>query len=229
MGSSMSKYVLPGLETAAGVGTEIIAPGNPIGLGLMGSGVGQLAGGAAGGNKGQTLGGLLGGLAGGGYGMTGAPGMSNGMSSLSSLFGGGAGNVGASAASNAIPQGASNVATDAFSSEADGMGAQVPTNPIPESMAKQMAASGTQQQQGGLGGLLNNPTLSMMLLGPLGSMLMKGFGGSQQQSAPTSPKPQIQAQQFQPMAPVQGGAASPQGNPQQSQLLAYLKSQGMLG
>jgi hypothetical protein len=45
--------------------SEFFAPGNPIGISAMGSGVGQLAGGAAGGSQGQGLGGMLGGLGGG--------------------------------------------------------------------------------------------------------------------------------------------------------------------
>jgi hypothetical protein len=88
MGDSMGKYVIPGLMTAAGAASEVVAPGNPIGLGVMGSGVGQLAGGAAGGSRGQALGGGLGGLAGlggglvGGGGLTGGGGLSGMMSNL---------------------------------------------------------------------------------------------------------------------------------------------------
>jgi len=98
-GSSIQKYVIPGAETAIGVGSEIIAPGNPIGLGLAGSGIGQLAGGAAGGNKGQAIGGGIGGLAGGlGGSMSGLLGgsgaSSGGLGSLLSMFSGGTGNSG---------------------------------------------------------------------------------------------------------------------------------------
>lgn len=81
----LMKYVLPALETVGGGVSEFFAPGNPIGIGLMGSGVGQLAGGAAGGNSGQAMGGALGGLAGLGGGLFGG-------SSLAGLFGGGAAN-----------------------------------------------------------------------------------------------------------------------------------------
>ena len=37
--------ILGGLEIAGGIATEVFAPGNPIGIGLIGSGVGTLAGG----------------------------------------------------------------------------------------------------------------------------------------------------------------------------------------
>lgn len=67
-GSPITKYVIPGIETVVGGVSEFFAPGNPIGVGLMGSGIGQLAGGAAGGSQGQNLGGLLGGLGGGALG-----------------------------------------------------------------------------------------------------------------------------------------------------------------
>jgi hypothetical protein len=70
-GSPITKYVIPGLMTAIGVGSEVVAPGNPIGLGLAGSGVGALAGGAAGGSKGEGIGGAAGGLLGMGGGMLG--------------------------------------------------------------------------------------------------------------------------------------------------------------
>lgn len=69
MGGAITKYILPGLETAGGIGSEIVAPGNPIGLGLAGSGIGQLAGRAAGGSSGQAMGGGIGGLFGMGSGM----------------------------------------------------------------------------------------------------------------------------------------------------------------
>lgn len=84
MGSaSVGKYVVPGLETAIGAGSQFFAPGNPVGLGLMGAGAGQLAGGAAGGSQGQALGGALGGLGGSAWGAGGMPGMSG----LQGLFG----------------------------------------------------------------------------------------------------------------------------------------------
>lgn len=82
MGGASSKIV-PGLEAVGGAVSEFFAPGNPIGLGLMGSGIGQLAGGAAGGSSGQALGGSIGGLAGLGGGALG------GNSALASLGGGG--------------------------------------------------------------------------------------------------------------------------------------------
>lgn len=82
----IQKYVIPGLETVGGGVSEFFAPGNPIGIGLMGSGIGQLAGGAAGGSQGQSLGGLLGGLGGGLAG--------GGGGGLGSLFGGSASGLG---------------------------------------------------------------------------------------------------------------------------------------
>lgn len=71
MSSTIQKYVIPGLETLGGAASQLFAPGNPIGIGMMGNGVGQLAGGAGGGNSGQALGGGLGGLLGGLGGMMG--------------------------------------------------------------------------------------------------------------------------------------------------------------
>lgn len=102
-GNAVQRYVIPGAETAIGVGSEIVAPGNPIGLGLAGSGIGQLAGGAAGGNKGQALGGALGGVAGGlGGGLGGNAGMGSllGGNPLSGALGsllGGMGGAGSAA------------------------------------------------------------------------------------------------------------------------------------
>lgn len=78
-GSPITKYVIPGLMTAIGVGSEVVAPGNPVGLGLAGSGIGSLAGGAAGGPSGESIGGAAGGLLGMGGGMLG------GNSALTSL------------------------------------------------------------------------------------------------------------------------------------------------
>lgn len=93
-GSAIQKYLLPGLETGAGIGSQFIAPGNPIGLGLAGSGIGQLAGGAMGGPMGQQMGAGLGGLAGGAaggalgsMGPAGIPGLSSALSSNPALAG----------------------------------------------------------------------------------------------------------------------------------------------
>jgi len=55
-----------------GGASEFLAPGNPIGIGMIGSGVGQLGGGAIGGDKGQGIGGMLGGVTGGLAGLSGA-------------------------------------------------------------------------------------------------------------------------------------------------------------
>lgn len=49
MSGTMQKYVVPGLETVGGAASQFVAPGNPIGLGLMGNGIGQLTGGGMGG------------------------------------------------------------------------------------------------------------------------------------------------------------------------------------
>jgi hypothetical protein len=76
MGGAVQKYVIPGLMAAGGAVSEVFAPGNPIGLSMVGSGVGQLAGegigqlagGPAGNKLGQSLGGALGPLY---YGMPG--------------------------------------------------------------------------------------------------------------------------------------------------------------
>jgi hypothetical protein len=63
--------IVNGLKLVGGGASEIIAPGNPIGIGLMGSGIGGLAGQAAGGNTGGSIGSMLGGMggsfAGGGF------------------------------------------------------------------------------------------------------------------------------------------------------------------
>lgn len=64
MGGAITKYVVPGMETLGGAVSQFFAPGNPIGLSMMGSGVGQLAGGTMG-PAGQSIGGALGGLGGG--------------------------------------------------------------------------------------------------------------------------------------------------------------------
>jgi len=90
MGAAVSKYVIPSIETVGGGVSEFFFPGNPIGIGLMGSGIGQLAGGGAGGDKGQSIGGSLGGLLGMGAGMSGMfGGSAGGSGGLAGLFGGG--------------------------------------------------------------------------------------------------------------------------------------------
>lgn len=81
MGDIITKYVIPGLEVAGGAVSEVFAPGNPVGLGLMANGTGQLAGGAAGGSQGQSIGGSIGSLVGAGSGSFGG---------LDSAFGQGA-------------------------------------------------------------------------------------------------------------------------------------------
>lgn len=47
--ASWLDYLTGGLQTALGLGSQAIAPGNPIGLSMMGNGVGQIANNAAGG------------------------------------------------------------------------------------------------------------------------------------------------------------------------------------
>jgi len=137
----LTKYVIPGLETVGGGVSEIFAPGNPIGLSLMGSGVGQLAGGAAGGSGGQGIGGSLGSLAGfgagglggaGGSGGLGLPGVSD--SALSSMFesinpgaGVGVANTGALPGQGGITGGSGKGTGVAQGAQSIGQGAQSPT------------------------------------------------------------------------------------------------------
>lgn len=82
-------YIMGGLKTVAGLGSEIFAPGNPIGISLAGSGVGQLAGEGAGGNAGASAGSSLGSLFGGlGSGLSG---LGSGALGLLGFGGGGGG------------------------------------------------------------------------------------------------------------------------------------------
>lgn len=82
------------LQLIIGSATEVAAPGNPIGLGMMGSG----AGGMLGGNSGQALGGMLGGVTGGANSlfnpasaaMGNSSGIENLLKALAPIMGGGA-------------------------------------------------------------------------------------------------------------------------------------------
>lgn len=196
MGHTLQKYILPGLEMAGGAASEVVAPGNPIGIGLMGSGAGQLAGGAVGGNKGQALGGMLGGLGGG----LGAAGL-QGMGGLSGITGGG-GLSGAMANLNPMSPGFNTGAALASNPALKGItpdmvmpgGSSMPPPPPPPSAGGQdlMKAS--------------NDMLGMAKSLGLG-------GGQQQQTQPPQAPPPMPQRPQQP--PPQGGPPSgmPMPNP----------------
>ncbi|HUO03668.1 MAG TPA: hypothetical protein VMU16_00595 [Candidatus Binataceae bacterium] len=57
-------YIVNGLKTVGGAASEYFAPGNPMGLSMMGSGIGGMTGQAAGGNTGDSIGSMLGGMGG---------------------------------------------------------------------------------------------------------------------------------------------------------------------
>lgn len=237
MGSSLGhgalgKYIIPGAETAVGVGSEIIAPGNPIGLALAGSGVGQLAGGAAGGSSGQNLGGALGGLAGGAYGMAGAP----GMSSLTGMLGGGGGITGGglfAGLKNLLgltpptqpmdagtgPVGAGGPSTPSLPGEQDVLPGGQPATPPATPPAGGQYLNAVQQ---GLGDV---------------TKLATGGGGQQQPPEPPAPQRNVQAQSVPLMQLAQAPTPKlPQGiavpPPQQGMstggLLSFLRSQGIV-
>src|SRR5271166_194881 len=135
-GSPITKYVVPGLLTALGVGSEVVAPGNPVGLGLAGSGIGSLAGGAAGGPSGEAIGGSAGGLLGMGGGLLG------GNTALA--------NFGASPAS---PLGPQSVTGDMLSA----------VNPFSPANTSTMTPTPAMSKAGGLGNItqLADPLMSM--------------------------------------------------------------------
>lgn len=190
----LTSYVLPGLETVGGAVSEFFFPGNPIGLGLMGSGIGQLAGRAGGGSKGQAIGGLGGGALGGLGGLFGG---------ASGLFGGGA-----SAATDAYP--------GPTATAVDGGGFTGP--------AASSSGGGLSSLFGGGGSGGSSGSSIMQLADPIMSKLLGGSGQQPLPPVQPLPKQQlppyqpVMAGQAVTAPPSFGGAAG--GN---SQLAAILQ------
>lgn len=208
MGSGFSRTILPGAETIIGLGSQFFAPGNPIGLGLAGSGIGQLAGGAAGGPQGQALGGGLGGLAGGLWGAGGTP----GMGSLASLFG---------------MSGAKAPLTES----------SIPGGTTPWTGFEAVKGAGGSSVGASGSSLLPTvlPTLAQLAQSPEQQAMMaqQQAGGQQQQHPPVVAPPfsPMGGKPAVPSRPPGGESLMPQiGNiASNTALVNYLKSQGMLG
>ena len=98
-GGGVFPMIMNGLKILGGGASEVFAPGNPIGIAAMGSGIGGFAGQGAGGNQGgamgSSIGGLLGGLGGGAMG-------GGGMDPMSMMGGGSGGGMSAADAAMAM-------------------------------------------------------------------------------------------------------------------------------
>lgn len=200
-GDSIQKYVIPSVETVGGAVSQIFAPGNPIGLSMMGSGIGQLAGGSQG-KTGQSLGGSLGGMLGG-------------MGGGGSLFGGGSPSAGGGFA---MPgqSGAPSISQ---------MQGQLPSFINPSDI---IGVSTQQAPQGGGQGGGGFSSISSMM-GPVAQYLTGSMQKSQQAPPQPSPQPMNLGQMGMPKQQQQGPqpppvppAGKPGGSPlpggQQSQL-----------